>query len=155
MTTQPFNVDDRATERENAAITIGGVAYTRARRTNKLSFELEALGRTQQRLAAKSRHLTGKLDAELDDGKAKKLEGELGQVSRQAVDLSYQTIARQLHIPGGNAEPDPAVLAEQLDMEDVTAVLKVLAGRDPDAVDEADPDQVEPDPSTRTATTPS
>lgn len=154
MTTQPFNVDDRATERENAAITIGGVAYTRARRTNKLSFELEALGRTQQRLAAKSRQLTRKLDAALDGAKAEKLEGELGQISRDAVDLSYQTIARQLHAPGGG-EPDPAVLAEQLDMEDVTAVLKVLAGRDPDAPDEPDPDQVEPDPSTRTATTPS
>lgn len=112
-----FDADQRAAEREQAGLRLGGVVYPRRRRTNRIMREVRRIGRRQT-------ELTEQAEEARQAGNHEEAERLLDEIE----DGTYELIALLLDAPE-NGEPITAQqLAEQLDIEDASDLAARLMG---------------------------
>jgi hypothetical protein len=137
-----YDADGKAAAREAAPITIGGETFHRRRKNWKITRDLRALLRKQERAQVKSMRANKKIDAldvDADDAELDRLNGEIDAAQDNSDNAAFEIIALLLRNDDG-ASPPVEHLKEHLDVEDAGALAGTLSGG------------AEPDP---TPTTPS
>lgn len=163
-----FDADARARKREGAPVVIAGRNYLPVRRTTDVMRDVRIIGREQERIGRQQERLARQADDELYDRKrtsegdaymvprefateaeheaaearVEALNAESDRLGDQATDATYRMLARLMIRDHDRQHPEPAELAEGLDLMEAEALSKYLMGEDDG-----------PDPSTRTPTT--
>lgn len=134
-----FNADDRAAEREDAPITVGGVIFHRRRKTWEVTRGLRGLLRGQEkrgRAAERIRKKLEALDADTPDSEIDELENQLDVEIDAADDIAYGIIAHLLIADDGadsgaideHRHPTLDHLRGALDVVDAGDLAALLAG---------------------------
>ena len=112
-----FDADQRAAEREQAGLRLGGGVSPRRRRTNRIMREVRRIGRRQT-------ELTEQAEEARQAGNHEEAERLLDEIE----DGTYELIALLLDAPETGEPITAQQLAEQLDIEDASDLAARLMG---------------------------